>query len=251
MVTPLITKPQRKQVSASVFNEALYRTACELNTLLSKVKPEPCIHKLEGVLTAVKTYLPAIIDNLKSNVYLEASFYPKECFVYDELPPGLATILFLVAEGLPEKEGEEAEGMMVAATAIRQACVPQEASPGKEPLTFKIARKAYELSRLLKQVPQPDRDKPYGGYWTVVAFSLPGLARNLAEGVYICFRLVPTVKNQHYFPPTDWAGILHTVRNSGDSRSPAHSNGVRWACAKYRDLFKHIVEPVFHCRKVS
>jgi hypothetical protein len=252
-----MTKVSR--VKPEPLNLVISCVAGELVHLLSKVQDEARqTRDRGGVLTVAVDALPGLAANMATDMYVKQGLVPKVYTPVAPLSAGWRNVLEIVAQNAirrgPLETAQELaynEGSRWASARIMESCPALGADTGAEPLTCEIARKALELDSLLAQVNMPGDESPGGGVLALAKFAMPALVRNMNEGLYLAFGLIPRVENPAYLPPRNWKGLLEEIRlpavtaleNEKDKVKYQYHEGVRWTCAKFRDAFQHLSEP--------
>jgi hypothetical protein len=255
-----MTRPSAPSGVEGPLNKTISRVGQELLDLLSGVDKKALeAHDRGGVLTVAIGALPGLIANMAINLYEKAGVMPPTFVPARRLPPGWDTVLQVVEENTviavnastSAREHAYNEGVAYAAARVKETIRAAGTDTGVEPLNLQIARKAIELQSLLDQVTLPSDELPGGGVLALAKFSMDSVARNMNEGLYIAFGLLPRVDNPAYLPSKDWKSVLEKIRKPSVVAVETETNeekyqyheGVRWTCAKFRSAFQHLSEP--------
>jgi hypothetical protein len=213
-------------------------------------------HEHGGVLWAVMKFLPSLAANMAAGLYAGTPVMPASYVPVPPIAAGWATLLDIQArDTLRHEDASESElaygrGARWAIAQITARCPAAGPDDGVEPATAKLARKSLELKLLLDQVALPADDLPGGGSLALTKLSMEGLTRNMGQGLYIFFGILPTVTNPAYLAQPDWKASLQAIRDKAQADYPNHEDpahyhyfeGVRWTLARYRDMFRQLGE---------
>jgi hypothetical protein len=257
-----MTRPLTEPAAREPLNLLIARVAQELSDLLSDKEVDHRARESadkSGVLTAAVEALQGLIANMRTDLYVTAGLIPQTHLPARQLAPGWGTVLQIVEENALRKSSVPPtalelayhEGACHAAARIKDSIPAAGADKGGEPLMLQIARKAIELQSLLDQVGMPSDWQPGGGVLALAKFSMDGVARNMNEGLYISFGILPKVKNPAYLPTKQWKQLLEDIRRPSveavdketDPVKYQYHEGVRWTCAKFRSAFRNLSEP--------
>jgi hypothetical protein len=237
-------------------NQAIGVLAGQLYPLLQQVAPEPA--HFGGVLPVALWVLPRLAQCMESGLAVELQLATPGYACAPKLVAGWHTVLALVARAASRRAQDDLsatrynEGVDWVAEQLQNMCPALGADTGEEPLTFQIARVSAELHFLLNQVAVPSDEQPGGAIVLCAKVAIKGVSRNMAEGLYQVFDLMPPVCNPGFLPPLNWKALLAGLHEPANKviDSELHyeeyhyREGVLWTCAKYRDTFSNLTATV-------
>lgn len=232
------------------FTNEVARVGSDLVALLAGCSQNNASELIKGsVLWASLTYLPGLVSGMQDGTYEGQDILPEEYVAVPRLPAGWATtheIQRLTSGG--SRSDAYTAGVDFANAQILAAFPARGADTGEEPLCAHIARVAWQLHLLLEQIKRPTDEGAGSGNLVLMQFTAEGVARTMNQGLFIHFGEVPPVTNPAYLPPEDWKSRLEAIRqmvpepevNWDDAAPYDYYEGVRWTCAKFRDLCRDL-----------
>lgn len=228
------------------------RVGADLMALLNQADLASTPDMLKGsVMWAAMNYLPGLVVGMQDGTYDEQVILPAEYVPVDRLPAGWATVLEIQKlTGSGSRSEAYTAGVQFANEKIDKAFPARSADTGPEPLHANIARVAWHLYTILRQIGRPDDDAPGSGNLLLMQFTSEGLARTMNQGLFIHYGVVPPVTNPGYLPPEDWKARLQEIRDlvpesmydGSNAADYDYYEGVRWTCAKFRDLCRDVTD---------